>query len=99
MSGVRGLAAASCPLRLWWQWQSDPLWGVRQPPSLRDSVSPRMALPWLMSDLWASGCSVGIAAWVVGKDVLVLVGATRAGFGPPYPTRWGGTYGCGLTLM
>ena len=52
-----------------------------------------------MSDLWASGCSVGIAAWVVGKDVLVLVGATRAGFGPPYPTRWGGTYGCGLTLM
>ena len=44
-----------------------------------DSVSPCVGLPWLVANLWASGCTIGIAAWVVGEDVLELVGASRAG--------------------
>lgn len=42
-----------------------------------------------MANLWALGCTVGIAALVVGEDVLVLVGATRAGLRASLPQTVG----------
>lgn len=61
--------------------QADPI----AAPSLCDSVPPCVGLPWLVADLWASGRTIGIAAWVVGEDVLALVGATRAGLRASHP--------------
>lgn len=42
-----------------------------------------------MADLRTSGCTIGIAAWVVGEDVLALVGATGEGLRAPLPRAVG----------
>lgn len=62
-------------------WQADPIAAK----SLCDSVSLCVGLPWLVAHLWASGCTIGIAAWVLGEGVLTLVGATRAGLRASLP--------------
>lgn len=48
-------------------------------PLLRDSVSPRAGLPWLVADPWASGPTAGIAARVLGEGAPALGWYLRVG--------------------